>query len=108
MAYPFHFHPDFSIIWSMNTLYQEATADGRVQGVGFRAHCFQWARRLKITGSVANLADGRVHIVAAGPPEQLALFWEMVQQGPPLSRVNPLQIISRNTPIDLDNFEIVF
>ena len=44
-----------------------AWADGRVQGVGFRAWVRMKATGLGLTGSAANLDDGRVEIVAEGP-----------------------------------------
>ena len=44
-----------------------ADVTGDVQGVGFRAFTERRARGFGVTGSVANLPDGRVHVVAEGP-----------------------------------------
>jgi acylphosphatase len=41
---------------------------GRVQGVGFRATTAHLAARLPLAGTVENLPDGRVQLVALGEP----------------------------------------
>jgi acylphosphatase len=47
---------------------------GRVQGVGFRYTVRGVATRFAVTGYVRNLPDGRVLLVAEGPPEELDRF----------------------------------
>jgi acylphosphatase len=55
-----------------------AWADGRVQGVGFRAWVRMKANRLGLTGSATNLDDGRVEVVAEGPEQRVrALLAEL-------------------------------
>ena len=49
-----------------------AFVTGRVQGVGFRWWTRARALELGLVGSATNLGDGRVEVVAEGPPEQLA------------------------------------
>jgi acylphosphatase len=49
----------------------EVFFSGRVQGVGFRYMTVRAARALGLHGYVRNLADGRVHAVAEGPPDAL-------------------------------------
>jgi acylphosphatase len=46
-----------------------AWVHGRVQGVGFRWWVRARALELGLVGFAANLADGRVEIVAEGPQE---------------------------------------
>lgn len=44
-----------------------AFIEGRVQGVGFRYWTRVQARALGLSGSAANLPDGRVKVIAEGP-----------------------------------------
>jgi acylphosphatase len=61
---------------------------GRVQGVSFRAFTYENATDLKVLGWVRNLTDGRVEIVAEGPPKAIDALLEKVKKGPPGSRVD--------------------
>jgi len=47
---------------------------GRVQGVGFRYTAKTVAAGFEITGSVRNLPDGRVELVAEGDDAELEAF----------------------------------
>lgn len=49
---------------------------GRVQGVGFRATVRQIACGYDVTGSVRNLPDGRVELIAEGTKAELNAFLE--------------------------------
>lgn len=57
---------------------REIYYSGRVQGVGFRYTTLQIATGFRVTGYVENLPDGRVHLVAEGPPEELDRFTRAV------------------------------
>jgi len=52
---------------------------GRVQGVGFRQTTRETAARFAVTGTVENLPDGRVLLVAEGMPSDLAEFLAAVE-----------------------------
>ena len=52
---------------------------GRVQGVGFRATCRELAERRSVTGSVRNLPDGRVELLAEGQPAEVEIFLTMIR-----------------------------
>lgn len=47
---------------------------GRVQGVGFRATVRYIANGYDVTGSVRNLPDGRVELIAEGERAELQQF----------------------------------
>ncbi len=55
---------------------------GLVQGVGFRYFTQDAAERLRLTGYVRNLPDGRVDAYALGTAEQLVRFRAAVEKGP--------------------------
>ena len=47
---------------------------GRVQGVGFRYTTKNVALGYEVTGTVRNLSDGRVELIAEGQREELEAF----------------------------------
>jgi acylphosphatase len=55
---------------------------GLVQGVGFRYFTQDAAERLRLTGYVRNLRDGRVEAYAIGTAEQLLRFLVSLKRGP--------------------------
>jgi acylphosphatase len=65
---------------------------GRVQGVGFRYFVQRAGSRLGLTGNVRNRPDDTVEIVVAGDAELIEEFLKEVTKGPPLSRVERLEI----------------
>jgi acylphosphatase len=64
-----------------------AHAQGRVQGVGYRAFCADEAMRMNITGFAKNLDDGRVQVVAEGEEATLRRFIERLREGPTMAMV---------------------
>jgi acylphosphatase len=52
---------------------------GRVQGVGFRYTLKSLAMGFEVTGTVRNLADGRVELVSEGTQDELEAFQRAVQ-----------------------------
>ncbi|MBN1327228.1 MAG: acylphosphatase [Candidatus Cloacimonetes bacterium] len=73
----------------METL--EIFVSGRVQGVSYRYFVLKNAIDRGISGYVRNLVDGRVTVIARGDKEKLREFLKILQQGPPLSRVNKIE-----------------
>jgi acylphosphatase len=64
-----------SVIASIQVLYE-----GNVQGVGFRYSVRQIAKGFDITGSVRNLRDGRVELLALGEADEVRAFVEAIGQ----------------------------
>lgn len=74
----------------------EATVTGLVQGVYFRHYTQQEAKRLGLTGWVANQPDGSVRVVAEGEDAGLERLVEYLHHGPPGARVEEV-VVSRLT-----------
>jgi len=55
---------------------------GMVQGVGFRFFTQRAAEKLKVSGFVRNLWDGRVEVFAIGTPEQHRELRNLLERGP--------------------------
>jgi acylphosphatase len=53
---------------------------GRVQGVGFRYTVKSVALGFEVTGTVRNLSDGRVELVAEGMKDELDAFRQAVRE----------------------------
>jgi acylphosphatase len=65
---------------------------GRVQGVGFRAWTEHEAARRALDGWARNRRDGSVEAVFAGPPDTVADMIAACRRGPPMSRVDTLDV----------------
>jgi acylphosphatase len=79
---------------------------GRVQGVGFRYHVADAARRHAVRGDVRNLPDGRVELRAAG--DDLNDFLAEVRQGPYGSRVDDVESQPLDPALVFNDFQIRF
>lgn len=53
--------------------------EGHVQGVGFRYQTVQVAKGFEVTGTVRNLADGRVQLYAEGDEREVRAFLREVR-----------------------------
>jgi len=53
---------------------------GNVQGVGFRYTAKSLATGFEVTGTVRNLADGRVELVAEGVKDELTAFQQAIRE----------------------------
>jgi acylphosphatase len=73
----------------MQTIIMKVT--GRVQGVFFRQSTREKALALGITGTVCNLADGSVEVVATGTKQQLDELMAWCRQGPAKAEVTGVE-----------------
>jgi acylphosphatase len=70
----------------------ELIISGRVQGVAFRYHASDRARRLGVTGRVRNRPDGTVHLRAEGTREALEQLAHWAARGPDHARVDACEV----------------
>ncbi|MGE3953994.1 MAG: acylphosphatase [Parachlamydiales bacterium] len=68
-----------------------AIAHGYVQGVFFRRTVFQHASAFGLAGTVRNLPDGTVEIVAQGDEQTLKAFLEALRANPGSARLLKLE-----------------
>ncbi|MCS6804733.1 MAG: acylphosphatase [Acidobacteriota bacterium] len=64
---------------------------GMVQGVGYRYFAIRAAQRHDVVGTVRNLPDGRVEVIAEAEPAAMAAFKAELEQGPPHARVRQVE-----------------
>jgi acylphosphatase len=85
-----------------------ASITGRVQMVMFRDFTQRKARKLGIVGTVQNLKDGSVKVVAQGQKETLSNLVSYLQKGSFLSRVDNVSV-AWETPIEtVLDFTIIY
>ena len=79
---------------------------GRVQGVYYRANALNKAKEFSILGTVQNMPDGHVCIVAEGDERNLERFVEWCKKGPILANVTRVEI--QDCPVyGHSSFEII-
>ena len=79
---------------------------GRVQGVGFRNFTERQARRLKLTGFVRNLSDGRVEALIEGPSADVDKLLAKIRRGPRSARVTKVDSKELQALGDYSSFDV--
>lgn len=79
---------------------------GYVQGVFFRKFTKEHATSLGLTGWVKNLPDGKMEIVAEGGKDKLKELIELVKKGPPLARVEKVEVSWEKATGEFQTFSI--
>ena len=85
----------------------ECLISGRVQGVMFRDFVRRQARRVRLTGTVENLSDGSVRVLAQCDEAKLREFIERLKRGSILARVESVEVSWREVSDQLDGFRII-
>ena len=80
---------------------------GRVQGVFFRSHVRRFASSLNIVGSVKNLNDGAVEVVAQGGENEIRELIDYCSKGISSAEVNDVSV-ENVKEIDKRSFEIIY
>lgn len=86
----------------------ECIITGKVQRVMFRDFIQRKARALWLTGTVENLEDGSVRVLAQGSEEKLRTFVDHVHRGPFLARVGNVTIHWREPAEIFKDFTIAY
>jgi len=80
---------------------------GRVQGVGFRYTAKTVAAGFELTGTVKNLADGRVELIAEGAPGELEAFRAAIHDAGLAGFIRDEQVVWADAKNEFRGFEIV-
>ena len=80
---------------------------GRVQGVFFRWHTKEEADKHGVKGWVRNLPDGRVEALLEGEKEAVEAVIEFCRRGPPLARVEKVEVQWEPYKGEYEKFRIV-
>ena len=85
---------------------------GRVRGVMYRDFTQRNARGLDVIGTVENLPDNSVEIVAQGEESNLKKFIEILRKGPILTsikaRVDKVEVIWNKPTKKFSGFKIIY
>ena len=81
---------------------------GKVQGVWFRANTKQKAEQLGLTGWVKNTYDKNVEAVFEGEEILIQEMLEWCHRGPPLSKVENVEVKNESPTNNFDSFSIKY
>ena len=87
---------------------QKYLISGRVQGVGFRWFVKEMADQMGIKGTVKNLKDRRVEVIAQADIESLYRFKQVLKKGPALSRVDEIIETDQDANQNFSEFKVVY
>ena len=84
----------------------KAIISGRVQGVWFRASTMEKALEYGVNGTVRNLVDGRVELVAEGEDERVDRLLRWAESGPPMAAVDRVELENLPRDKEITDFRI--
>lgn len=79
-----------------------------MQGVGFRWYVKEMAKQMGINGTVKNLYDGRVEVVALADIDTLYNFKKLLKKGPTLSRVDEILETDQDLNQSFNEFKVLY
>ena len=80
---------------------------GRVQGVGFRYTVKKVVSGFEVTGTVRNLPDGRVELIAEGAKDELSAFRQGIRESGLEAFIQNEEVVWGEPANELRGFEIV-
>ena len=86
----------------------EVKVAGRVQMVMYRDFALRKARTLNIFGTVQNMKDGSVRVVAQGDEDNLNEYFSLLKKGSKFSRVDNIEVKENPTLGKYNSFNIIF
>ena len=86
----------------------EIIVTGIVQGVFFRTSTRDYAKKLNLVGTVRNLRDGTVEIIAEGNEEKLFTLIGYAKRGPPSAKVYNIDIKWKEAEGKLNVFKLIY
>jgi acylphosphatase len=86
-------------------IHKNIRVSGRVQGVYYRASTVDMAKSIGLKGFVLNEPSGSVYMELEGDEQQVAQMIEWARKGPPMARVESLDVTESNI-IGFTKFEI--
>lgn len=79
---------------------------GRVQGVFFREETRRAATGLGVAGWVRNRRDGSVEAIAEGDPAAVDRLLDWCRSGPPLARVDGVDVVWQPYTGEFEAFDV--
>ena len=80
--------------------------EGRVQGVFFRAHTQDEARKRKVAGWVKNRFDGSVEAILEGEKADVEALVAWCHKGPPHARVKQVEVEWKSYTGEFKDFSV--
>ena len=81
---------------------------GKVQGVWFRAETQKAAFNFGVVGWVRNNSDGTVEAVAEGDKKEVTSLIDWCHKGPPLSKVDKVEVQWEAYKGEYENFDVSY
>jgi acylphosphatase len=86
-----------------------AIVHGVVQGVWFRKSTVEAASRIGgLVGTVRNLPDRTVEIVARGAGDKVEALLAWAHEGPSAARVDRVEVLEMDPVLDAPDFRVVY